>query len=65
LILDLVEVVLGRSQGERVEIVFSKNILTGGGIQENSFGCVEEIPRHLSLYWFGNFWTKLGEIIMA
>lgn len=54
--------VLRKSQGLGVEMVFSWKPLIGGWRWENSFGYGEEILRHQSLCWFGDFETSFGEI---
>jgi len=56
------EVVLGKSQVLGVEMVFSGKSLISGWRQENSSRYGEGTPRHLSLVWFCDLKTCLGEI---
>ena len=63
--LDLGEVASGKSQGLRVEMVFSRKPSTCGWRQENYSRDGEGIMRYPSLIWFCDLGTRLGEIMIA
>ena len=58
------EVVLGKSQGLEMEMVFSRDLSIGGGRWENYSRDGEEILRHPSLVCFCDLGTDLGDIMV-
>lgn len=63
-VLDLGEVVSGKSKGLGLEMVFSGKTSTNGWRQENCSKDGEIILRHPSLVWFCDLGTLLGEIMV-
>ncbi len=63
--LDLGEVVLGKSQGFGVDMVFSGKPSIGRWRQENSSGDDEGILRHPISVWFFDLKNDLGEIMVV
>ncbi len=64
-VLELGEVVSGKSQGLGVEMVFSKELSTGGWRQENSSRYGERILRHTIFFWLCDLLTGFGKIVLA
>lgn len=63
-VLDLGEVVSGKSKGLGLEMVFFGKPSTSGWRQENNSKDGERILRHPSLVWFCDLGTSLGEIML-
>lgn len=63
-VLDLGDVVLEKSQGLGVEMIFFGKPSIGGWRQENSSRDSEGILRHPNLVWFYGLRISLGEIML-